>query len=327
MEVLSELAEKAGISMPTLTPEARQLIKEDRMIEDILTETAQFYHQSLTDEAKAYLLNVRGLTQETISRFQIGFANGRLRQRLIDECKFPLDVCLKAGVLREKDGAARDYFYQRIIFPNIKRGRVVHLSGRSLDGHEPKYLHLPGEIRYLYNEDAFSSKEVYVAEGILDCLSAVQIGFPAVAIFGSHNLKPEQASKLSRCDTVYLCFDGDEAGREGALKIGGLIGERAKIVSLPEGLDLNDYFKNHTKEDFAGLTRSAVGIIKYELSLVSHDTDKTDLPDRLASVLKKLAQMAIASWSASFETRTWNLRISGYPVARLKLFTLPIWMV
>jgi DNA primase catalytic core len=318
MEVLSELAEKAGISMPTLTPEARQSIKEDRMIEDILTESARFYHQSVTDEAKAYLLNERGLTQEIISRFQIGFAKGGLRQHLMDECKFPLDVCLKAGVLREKDGAARDYFYQRIIFPNISRGRVVHLSGRSLGGHEPKYLHLPGEIRYLYNEDALSSNEIYVAEGILDCLSAVQAGFPAVAIFGSHNLKPEQTSKLSRCDAVYLCFDGDEAGREGALKIGGLIGEKAKIVSLPEGLDLNDYLKSHTKEDFAALTSSALDIVKYELSLVAPDTDKTDLPDRLASVLKKLAQMDKAKAEAylnhAIKSR-FNLRkkdIDGY---------------
>jgi DNA primase catalytic core len=291
MEVLSELARRAGIPIPTLTPEVRQSIKEDRVIEDILTESARFYHQSLTDEAKSYLLNERGLTQETISRFQIGFANGGLRQHLIDECKFPLDVCLKAGVVREKDGATRDYFYQRIIFPNIKRGRVVHLSGRSLDGHEPKYLHLPGEIRYLYNEDALSGKEVYITEGILDSLSAVQAGFPAVAIFGSHSLKPEQASKLSRCDAVYLCFDGDEAGWEGALKIGTLIGERAKIVRLPGGLDLNDYLKSHTKEDFAALTSSGLDIVKYELSLVAPDTDKTDLPDRLVSVLKKLAQM------------------------------------
>jgi DNA primase len=193
-----------------------------------------------------------------------------LREHLIDKRKFPLDLCLKAGVLKKTaEGAVRDYFYHRVIFPNLKRGRVVHLSGRSLDeGQEPKYLHLPGEMRYLYNEDALSSKTVYIAEGIPDCLSAVQAGYSAVAILGSSNFKPEYLPKFSRCEAVYLCLDGDKAGEEGALRIGGLIGERARIVQLPTGLDLNDYFKDHRKEDFESLIASAKDIIKYELSLI-----------------------------------------------------------
>ena len=28
----------------------------------------------------------------------------------------------------------RDHFYHRIIFPTMRRGRVVHLTGRGLDG-------------------------------------------------------------------------------------------------------------------------------------------------------------------------------------------------
>ncbi|MGC8576280.1 MAG: toprim domain-containing protein [Caldisericum sp.] len=250
MEVLSELASQVGISLPSITSEDRQRIKEVRTIEDILTETAMFYHQSLTTEVKSYLIKGRGFTEETISRFQVGYANGGLREHLIDKRKFPLDLCLKAGVLKKKgEAAVRYYFYHRVIFPNFKRGRVVHLSGRSLDGQEPKYLHLPGEMRHLYNEDALSSRAVYIAEGMPDCLSAVQAGYLTVAILGSSNFKPEYLPKFSRCETVYLCLDGDKAGEEGALRIGGLIGERAKVVQLPEGLDLNDYLKDHRKED------------------------------------------------------------------------------
>ena len=234
MEVLSELTQQAGIPLTSLTPEETDRIREGRQIEDILEETAHFYHQSLTQEVRNYLTKDRGLTHETISRFQVGYAAGGLREHLIDKRKFLLDLCLKSGVLKKTEGGTvRDYFYRRVIFPNIKRGRVVHLSGRSLDGQEPKYLHLPGEIHYLFNEDALSSKEVCVAEGIPDCLSAVQAGYPAVAILGSSNFKPEYLPKLSRCETVYLCLDGDKAGQEGALKIGGFIRERARIVQLP----------------------------------------------------------------------------------------------
>jgi len=292
MEVLSELANQAGIFLSVLTSEVRQRIKEVRTIEDILTETAMFYHQSLIPEVISYLTKERGFTEETISRFQIGYANGKLREHLIDKRKFSLDPCLKAGVLKkEKEDGVRDYFYHRVIFPNLKRGMVVHISGRSPDGQEPKYLNLPGKIRYFYNEDALSSKAVYIAEGILDCLSAIQAGYPAVAILGSSNFKPEYLPKFSRCETVYLCLDGDKAGEEGALKIGALIGERARIVRLPEGIDLNDYLKDHTKEDFEGLVDSSKDIIKYELSLIPPDIDKTELPRRLESILKNLARL------------------------------------
>ena len=115
---------------------------------------------------------------------------------------------------------------------------MVYLSGRSLDGQEPKYLHLPGEIRYLYNEDALSSKTVYIAEGIPDCLSAVQAGYPAVAILGSSNFKPEYLSKFSRCEVVYLCLDGDKTGEEGLSGLEDLSGSGQGSFSFPQGLTL-----------------------------------------------------------------------------------------
>jgi len=292
IEVLREIAEQADTSILPLTPEDKKRIKHGRVIEDILTETAKFYHRSLIPQARSYLTKERGFDDEIISRFQIGYANGGLREHLIDKCSLPLDLCLKAGVLKKTEKeAATDYFYHRITFPNLKRGRVVHLSGRCLDGQEPKYLHLPGEIRYLYNEDALSNEQVFIAEGVPDCLSAVQAGYPAVGVFGSAGFKQEYLPKFRCCETVYLCLDGDEAGAKAALKIGSLIGERVRIVQLPEGLDLNDYFKDRSKDDFEGLVASAEDVVKYELSLIPADTDKTELPRRLKPVLEKLAPM------------------------------------
>lgn len=292
LEVVSELATQAGIPLPVSTSEDRQRLQDRRTMEDILTETARFYHQSLIPEVRDYLTNERGFSEETIARFQIGYANGHLREHLIEACRFPVDLCLKAGVLTQSDGArVRDYFSHRVIFPNLKRGRVVHLSGRNLDGRAPKYLHLPGEIRHLYNEDALTNPVVYLTEGIPDCLSAVQLDYPAVAILGSSHFKPEYLPKFSRCETIYLCLDGDRAGEEGALRIGGLIGERARIVQLPKGLDLNEYLTSHSREEFEALIASAQDIITYELSLIPPDTAKTALPQRLEPILRTLARM------------------------------------
>ena len=58
----------------------------------------------------------------------------------------------------------------------------MHLTGRTLDGKGPKYLHLPGPMHQLFNEDALSNDHVVLCEGAPDCIAAVQAGFPAVAI-------------------------------------------------------------------------------------------------------------------------------------------------
>lgn len=291
-DVVSGLAREAGIPLPGFSREDKRRMEESRTIEDILSETAKFYHGALTSEVRKYLTGERGLSEETIAPFQIGYASGGLRKHLTEKCTFPLELCLKAGVLKkDQGGQVWDFFYKRIIFPNVRRGRVAHLSGRNLDGSEPKYLHLPGEIRYLYNEDALSGKNVFVVEGITDCLSAVQEGFPAVAILGSHSFKPEYRAKFSRCETVYICLDSDKAGQEGALRTAEHLADKARIIRLPEGLDLNDYLKNNSKEDFEALVASAQDIIQHELDLIPPDTKKTELPRKLDPILKKLARM------------------------------------
>ena len=299
MQVLSELAQEAGVCLPTSTTQDERQIEEERLVEEILSETARFYHNGLNAEARRYLSQQRGIADQTANRFLIGFACGGLREHLLEGCRLPAELCVKAGVLKKAEsGELRDYFHQRIIFPNLRRGRVVHLTGRSLDGHHPKYLHLPGEMRYLYNEDALFDKEVCVTEGVLDCLSLVQIGYPAVALLGASNFKPEWEGRFCRCERVYLCLDGDEAGRQGNLKIGGLIGERARIVQLPDGCDMNDFLKDHGKSDFDALVTSAQDVVKYHLSLVPQDTDRTQLPEMLDPLLNQLAGMEKAKAEA-----------------------------
>jgi len=301
IEVLRELADKAGIKVPDLGPDSHKHIDEERTTRDVLSVAAEYYHERITQEASDYLTKKRGIEDEIISRFKIGYANGNLNEYLLKECCFPLDICLKAGVLKKReDGTIKDYFCNRIIFPNFRRGQVVHMSARGLGDNEPRYLHLPGEIKYLYNEDSLYEKEVYIVEGILDCLSLIQCGYPAVAVLGASNFKPEYLQKFSYCEKVYVCLDGDEAGIKGSLKIGNIVGDKVRIPCLPEGMDINDYFNSYTKDDFDKLIASSKDPIKYELSFIPPDTDKTELPQKLEPILKKLSSMEKAMIEAYF---------------------------
>lgn len=288
---LKKLAGDAGISCPGFSNESRQEIEEKRQIENILTETGVFYQSRIAPDVMRYLTDDRGLSEETIKTYRIGYADGGLKNHLVDKRNFPEELCIKAGVLkRTENNRVLDYFYKRIIFPTIKGRQIVYLTGRALGDNKPKYLHLKGEIRYLYNEDALNDKEVYITEGIPDCLTAIQNGYSAVALLGAGGFKDEFIPKVKRCEKVYVCLDADPAGRTGAIKTAKKLGVKARIVELPEG-DINEYFANHSKEDFDDLVRRSVDVYEFLIRQIPEDVDKKSLSQKLAPVLQALAKL------------------------------------
>lgn len=292
IEAVVYLANRTGIQVPDFKPENKAQVEEDRIVQDILGATVAFYHQQLSLEAREYL-NGRGFTDETIDQFSLGYAGGGLREHLMSVKGFPGELCVKAGVLMEgENGTLRDRFYKRVLFPNFRRGRVVNISGRTLDDSEPKYLHLPGRLEHLFNEDVLlEHKTVFIAEGAVDCITLAQSGYPVVAVLGANNFKPEDAVKFSHSEEVFICLDGDKAGREGAVKIAGLLQDKARIAAMPEGEDINDYFRTHVREDFEKLVAGAKDFVTHLIDEVPADASKTQLPRLLDSVLRLLAKM------------------------------------
>ena len=279
-------------------PEARQSpkqmrhLEEERRREEILWETARYYHERLlhTEEALRYLTTERGLPADILERFLIGWADGTLRAHLLQR-GYDEKHGLQAGVLKEENGTVRDFFYKRIVFPNICRGRVVHLTGRTLTDAEPKYLHVRGEISHLYNEDALRHDEVYVVEGVLDVLSLEAWGLPAVAPLGAGGLKETFLERLRRVKTVYLCLDGDRAGEDGARRAGQALGPHARIVSLPEGKDPNDLFREGKREEFLARVRAAQDPFQWSIQRIPPDTPKRELVDVLKPILEGIAEL------------------------------------
>ena len=97
---------------------------------------------------------------------------------------------LSTGLIKQHgSGDFYPFFGNRVIFPFLKNGRAVYLTGRSIDQTEPRYLNLPaGEFfkKTIYNSDALRSaaKDIYITEGIIDCILAEQMGFSAIALAG-----------------------------------------------------------------------------------------------------------------------------------------------
>jgi len=279
---------KQRTNLWALCGESAPIPPEEVLRGDILAATADYYHSRLTEDARRYLIEERGLTPEVLDRFQVGWADGGLRRHLLEERGFSADACVAAGVLAQDEHGLRDFFYHRIIFPNVVGGRVVHLSGRRIDGGKPKWMHLPGEIAYPFNADALREPDCLWVEGILDVLSAACWDMPAVAGLGTH-AKQGWVDLVPDENRIIVTMDGDAAGSSGSLKVAELLGDRARIASLPAGKDPNDMLVEGRREEFEACLKSAVDLLTFGINQIPADTPRTELPHLLGDVLKRIA--------------------------------------
>ena len=129
----------------------------------------------------------------------------------------------------------------------------------------PKMLATPGARADLYGwEDVrHEPEDIIICEGEFDRLALKAQGFRAVTSTGGARVfRADWAAEFSSIHNVYICFDRDAAGHEGALTVGGLI-PKARIIQLPEevgeGGDVTDFFVRlgRTDEDFRALMAQA----------------------------------------------------------------------
>ena len=155
----------------------------------------------------------------------------------------------EAGLLQSRDdGAVRELFYNRVMFPiRDRRGRTISFGGRALGDAKPKYINGPETAVYskgahlyaldLAREGARRSEHgVIVAEGYMDVIALHQAGFGgAVAPLGTA-LTAGQLEEIWRLtDAPTLCFDGDAAGARAACPGGGggAAADRARPHAVP----------------------------------------------------------------------------------------------
>ncbi|EOV2820767.1 DNA primase [Enterococcus faecalis] len=260
------------------TPENQQR----RSLLQLHSKAAELYHHILVntkigEPALNYLLE-RGLTQELIETFQIGFAPQKrdflsqvFKNEQLDETLFE-----PSGLFVQRDnGTFLDRFYQRIMFPiNDPQGNVIAFSGRLLKtadfpGDEmPKYLNSPETTLFNKRETLFNfdkarkeirkENTVLLFEGFMDVIAAWQSGVKSgVASMGT-SLTNEQIRRLERvAKEVVICYDGDNAGVQATNRAIQLLQENShfdlSIVSIPENLDPDEYVRKYGAEAFQNL--------------------------------------------------------------------------
>ncbi len=156
------------------------------------------------------------------------------------------DRCLTVDTLKTfgVESDKRGYF-----LPSYRGSELVCWKkiGIDLDEKGKKIIHTSGKTeKILFGWQALDSdtRWVVITEGELDAMTLHQYGIPALSVpFGAknHQWVDSEYPHLDRFDTIYLCFDSDEAGQAGAVELVQRLGShRVKLIDLPGVKDPNE---------------------------------------------------------------------------------------
>ena len=294
VEALKFLAERAGIDLPEVeySKEAKEKADLKLTILEINKLAAKYFYAQLKAEggktAYAYLKN-RGLSEETIVAFGLGYANKYSDDlyRYLKMKGYGDELLLKAGLISadERKGAY-DKFWNRVMFPIMDvNNRVIGFGGRVMGDAKPKYLNSPETIvfdksRNLYGLNrARTSRKPYflICEGYMDVIALHQAGFTnAVASLGTA-LTAGHASLLKRyVNEVYLTYDSDEAGTRAALRAIPILkdaGITAKVIRMDPYKDPDEFIKNLGAESFEERISKARNGFMFGLEMLEKEFD------------------------------------------------------
>ena len=301
LEAVGFLAERAGIRLPEreITDAERQSRDERTKLLEVNRLAGTYYYCSLRSPAGRSgleYLEKRGLSQETMKAFALGFAPKTPSDGLYRYMKskgISDDLLRRSGLMNvdEKRGSMYDKFWNRVIFPILDTSsRIIGFGGRVMGDAKPKYLNSPetrvfDKSRNLYALHlARRTREDYLVlcEGYMDVISMHQAGFTnAVASLGT-SLTPGHCSLLARYTRrVVLSYDSDKAGVAAAMRAIPMLqraGITPKILRLDPYKDPDELIQALGHDAMRERLEKAQNALMFEIEVTKRDYDWND-PD------------------------------------------------
>ena len=312
-EAVEHLAKKVGIELPEYEEteeEKRGRTFKEQVLECLKTCAVYYYKRLYSPEGRLGLeyLRKRGLTDETIRSFGLGFS-GRGYTDAVDHLKkkgFSDEIIDAAGLcnITEKYGMS-DRFFNRVMFPIMDvNNKVIGFGGRVMGDGEPKYLNSPETVVFDKSHNMYGmnvarrSRKPYriVCEGYMDVISMHQAGYTeAVASLGTA-FTPGHASLLKRyTKEVRLTYDSDEAGMKAAARavpICNSAGLVTRVIDLEPYKDPDEFIKGLGAEEFDKRISEAENSFFYMLRYFEKDHDMSDPEGRTAFLKRAAAYIA-----------------------------------
>ena len=309
---MESLADRFGVRLETEAEDPAAAARRERRerLHSLMSRTAAYYSRYLWEareaaDARAYLLG-RGLTEETLREFRVGYAPSAWDRILMGSRRagFTEEELLAAGLAqrsKSRPGSVYDRFRSQIMFPAAdSRGRVLGFGARRMrdDQMIAKYVNTAdGELYHkrevlfgidLARRHAAKADRVLLVEGYTDVLALHQAGVRnAVGIMGT-SLTKEQVAVLERLVHVLeLCLDADRAGQEAMLRAAELAAGRKlelRVVPLPEGQDPADLAVAEGPEKLAELVARSTPFVSFNVDWILNHADTGSAEGRDAAI-------------------------------------------
>lgn len=276
MEAIDILAKRYGIDVPEELRSkdhgpSKDIREKFYTINDLCANWA--YQQLQKTPAIKKILNTRGISDQMIETFRIGYFPGGITRtrnflQYIQQQHYLAQDAIDAHIIAQGKTVAYSPFEERIMFPiHNLMGDIVGFGGRIYKENDQraKYyntkeheLFQKGSILFgLYHAKKSIQKQqsVFLVEGYTDCIAMTQHGYTnTVATLGTACTKMHLKLLSRFTSTVYVTYDGDQAGRQAMLKLVSLCLDtdmELKIVPLPIGYDPASYLQEHASLDTA----------------------------------------------------------------------------
>ena len=307
-EAVEELATRLGVEVPHEGGSDAGPRRAEDSLYDLTKEVARFYAECLTRDARArdYVAR-RGLTAETLERFQIGYAPNSWNEllRRFGAAESGRKALSDAGLIVERErgqvqGAERHYdrFRDRIMFPiRDARGRTIAFGGRIIDAGEPKYLNSPETLLFHKGRELYALYEtrrartnltrLLIVEGYMDAVRLHQAGIDyAVATLGTATTAEHLRRLFRLVPAIVFAFDGDRAGRQAAWRAlqqalpEAREGREIRFLFLPDGQDPDSLVGQEGREAFEARLAGALPLSEYLVRELAQHSDLTNADGR-----------------------------------------------
>ena len=311
-EAVERLAERAGVQLPEKSMNAQERSREQYKItlREMNKTAAAYFHYILKhsqhgEKAYEYFHERRGLSDETINKFALGYSDIYRDDlyRYLKSKGYTDDQMKGSGLVEisEKEGGV-DKFWNRAMIPILDiNGKVIAFGGRVMGDGKPKYINTSDTAVFDKSHTLFAMniarrsrrKGFICCEGYMDVISMHQAGFDnAVASLGTAFTFGHAGIIKRYADEVYLAYDSDGAGVEATKKVIAIlreVGVGARVINMRPYKDPDEFIQNLGSEAFEERIKKAESGMMFLARIYSEEYDQSD-PGELTKFQNQIAR-------------------------------------
>ena len=295
IEAVKIVAERNGINVDV---DLKVNTKYDRFY-DAYDLALKLYQNNIraADGKKALeYLHKRGLNDDIIKEFDIGFANKNndILSKLLLGKGYTEKELIDIG-LSNKGNTIYDLFRNRIVFPiHDTKGHPVAFSGRIYEqSDEAKYINTKetvifkkGEILFNYHRainEAKKMKKLILVEGQMDAIRVYSEGVKNVCATMGTALTNDHVKLLKKLNVeIVLCFDNDAAGEKATIAAGDLLEKdnvHISVLRLSGEKDPDEYILAHGVEQYKDAVNNSISFFDFKLNILKKNKDFNKVDD------------------------------------------------